>query len=69
MIPGVRLRLGDTVILEATRYTTPCNNLIPYFAGGDYSRVAQKRNPGWSRMYARVLQTGLLRVADRVWIE
>jgi MOSC domain-containing protein YiiM len=69
VIPGTKLHLGDTVILEMTRYTTPCNNLIPYFIGGDYSRVAQKRFPGWSRLYARVLQTGLLRIGDRVLIE
>jgi MOSC domain-containing protein YiiM len=69
VIPGARLYLGDAVILEITRYTTPCNNLIPYFVGGDYSRVAQKRYPGWSRLYARVLQTGVLQVGDRVRIE
>jgi MOSC domain-containing protein YiiM len=69
MIPQARLHLGDSVILEITRYTTPCDNLIPYFVGGDYSRVAQKRHPGWSRLYARVLQTGRLRVGDRVLIE
>jgi MOSC domain-containing protein YiiM len=69
MIPGARLHLGDTVILEITRYTTPCENLIPYFVGGDYSRVAQKRHPGWSRLYARVLHAGLWQVGDRVLIE
>jgi MOSC domain-containing protein YiiM len=69
VIPGARLRLGDRVILETTRYTNPCNNLIPYFIDGDFSRVAQKHCPGWSRLYARVLQTGLLRVGDRVLIE
>jgi MOSC domain-containing protein YiiM len=68
MAPGAQLYLGDAVVLEITRYTTPCDNLIPYFVGGDYSRVAQKRYPGWSRVYARVLQTGLLRVGDRVLI-
>jgi MOSC domain-containing protein YiiM len=69
VIPGIRLRLGETVILETTRFTTPCNNLIPFFIGGDYSRVAHKRYPGWSRLYARVLQPGSLRVGDRVFIE
>jgi MOSC domain-containing protein YiiM len=68
MLPGARLRLGETVFLELTRYTTPCHNLIPYFIDGDYSRVAQKRHPGWSRLYARVLQVGRLQVGDRVSI-
>jgi MOSC domain-containing protein YiiM len=69
MVPGARLRLGETVLLELTRYTTPCNNLIPYFIDGDYSRVAHKRHPGWSRLYARVLEAGRLRVGDCVNIE
>jgi MOSC domain-containing protein YiiM len=69
MVPGARLRLGGTVVLELTRYTTPCNNLVPYFVDGDYSRVAQKRYPGWSRLYARVLQVGRLQVGDRVFLD
>ena len=69
MVPGARLRMGGTVIVELTRYTTPCNNLIPYFIDGDYSRVAQKRYPGWSRLYARVLQVGRVQVGDRVIFE
>jgi MOSC domain-containing protein YiiM len=69
MVPGARLRLGGTVVVELTRYTTPCNNLIPYFIDGDYSRVAQKRCPGWSRLYARVLQVGRVQVGDRVIFE
>ena len=69
MVPGAKLRLGGTVILELTRYTTPCNNLIPYFIDGDYSRVAHKRYAGWSRLYARVLQGGRVQVGDPVILE
>lgn len=69
MVPGVRMRLGGNVIVELTRYTTPCNNLVPYFTDGDYSRVAQKRFPGWSRLYGRVLQVGRVQVGDRVIFE
>lgn len=64
--PGCRLQLGDHVLLEVTRYTTPCNSLTPFFMGGDYSRVSQKRNPGWSRVYVRVLQPGEIRIGDLV---
>lgn len=64
--PGVRLRLGDEVLLEITRYTTPCSNIRPAFRGGDYSVVAQKRHPGRSRVYARVVTSGTLRRGDAV---
>jgi len=62
--PGTRLRLGADVLLEVTRYTTPCFNIRPAFRDGDYSRVSQKRHPGRSRVYARVLETGTLRRGD-----
>jgi len=52
--------------LEITSYTQPCNNLRPYFIGRDYSRVAQSKHPGWSRVYTRVLQGGMVRVSDPV---
>ena len=63
--PGRRLRLGVDVFLEITRYTTPCFNIRPAFRDGDYSRVSQKRHPGRSRVYARVLETGTLRRGDQ----
>ena len=33
--PGSRLRLGDDVVLEVTRYTSPCLNIRPAFRNGD----------------------------------
>ena len=62
--PGTRLRLGAEVLLEITRYTTPCFNIRPAFRDGDYSLVSQKRHPGRSRVYARVLETGTLHRGD-----
>jgi MOSC domain-containing protein YiiM len=62
--PGARLQLGDEVLLEITRYTTPCFNIRPAFRDGDYSLVSQKRHPGRSRVYARVVTTGTLRRGD-----
>lgn len=64
--PGVRLKIGENVEVEITRFTTPCNNLEPYFLNADIHRVSEKKNPGWSRVYARVLQTGRIRVGDEV---
>lgn len=64
--PGVRLRLGEEILVEITRYTTPCSNLVDYFLANDISRVSEKTHPGWSRVYARVLQTGSIRTGDPV---
>jgi MOSC domain-containing protein YiiM len=64
--PGVRLLLGEDVLVEVTRYTSPCVNIRTVFTGGDYARVSQKRHPGASRVYARVLRTGAIRRGDPV---
>lgn len=64
--PGVRLLLGEDVLLEVTRYTSPCANIRASFTGGDYARVSQTRHPGASRVYARVVRTGTVRRGDPV---
>ena len=64
--PGVRLLLGEDVLLEVTRYTSPCANIRASFKGGDYARVSQTRHPGASRVYARVVRTGTVRHGDPV---
>lgn len=66
VVPGSRLRLGDSVLIEITDYTTPCWKNACWFADGDFNRMNQKLFPGFSRVYARVLEGGTLRPGDRV---
>ena len=66
VVPGCHILLGETVLLQVTRYTSPCVNISRAFTGGDYARVSQKRHPGWSRVYARVLVEGTIRRDDPV---
>ncbi len=66
VVPGSRLLLGAGVLVEVTRFTSPCGNILPFFRDGDYSRVSQKRHPGDSRVYARVLREGAIRAGDPV---
>jgi len=66
--PGTRLRLGANVVVEVTRYTTPCMTNQRWFMDGDFNRMHQNVHPGFSRVYARVLQPGRLRAGDPVVI-
>ena len=64
LVPGSRIELGGQVLLEVTRYTSPCVNIRPAFSHRDVSRVSEQRNPGWSRVYARVLSPGRITTGD-----
>jgi len=66
MTPGQQLALGEEVLIEITTYTSPCNSIIDSFADGKYQRISQKVYPGYSRVYARVLQPGHLTVGQTV---
>ena len=65
MTPGVVLRLGP-VVAELTAYTKPCRTIAGSFADGRSGRISQKAHPGWSRVYARVLEEGRVGVGDPV---
>ena len=64
--PGARLRLGDAVLIEVTGYTEPCWKNARWFLEGDFSAMDQEIWPGFSRVYARVLEGGDLRPGDPV---
>ena len=67
--PGDRLRIGDAVRLEIVKYTEPCKFNAQWFREGNFNRINQKKHPGWSRVYARVLTEGAVRPGDTVVVE
>lgn len=69
LAPGRRIAVGDQVRLEIMSYTAPCKQNTCLFRDGDFSRISQDLHPGWSRLYARVLAEGTVRVGDSVTVE
>ncbi len=65
MVPGKRMRVGEAV-LEITSYTTPCRNIAGSFADGNSKHICQEKNPGRSRVYAKVVVPGVVFVNDSV---
>ena len=63
--PGTRLVIGG-VEAEVTAYAPPCKQIAPAFRDREFSRVGQGANPGWSRVYVRILRGGEIVVGDRV---
>lgn len=64
--PGSRYRIGNDLEIEVTGYTSPCHKNSGWFIDGDFTRMSQRRHPGESRVYARVLQGGGITEGDRV---
>jgi len=69
VVPGARLRLGDEVLLEIASFTNPCKTIKESFVDGEFIRIAQRLHPGWSRVYARVLSEGSIRLGDPVELD
>jgi MOSC domain-containing protein YiiM len=68
VMPGVRLRIGTELLLEITSFTSPCKTIRHSFIDGRFVRISQKVNPGWSRVYARVVIEGNVGIGDRIEI-
>jgi MOSC domain-containing protein YiiM len=64
--PGSRLALGDEVVIEITSYAGPCPTIAASFTDSKFKRISQKIHPGQSRLYARVIKTGLLATGQTV---
>jgi MOSC domain-containing protein YiiM len=63
--PGTRMRIGS-VDAEVTGFAAPCTKIAYGFADGVYTRVGEKVNSGWSRVYVRILGEGEVAVGDPV---
>ena len=66
VVPGIRIKLGDEVVLEVASFTSPCKTIKESFIDGRFARISQKLHPGWSRVYARVLTEGEISFGDSV---
>ena len=66
VMPGLRLKVGASVVLEITSFTSPCKTIRRSFVDGRFIRISQKVHPGWSRVYARVIDEGDVGIGDRV---
>ena len=64
--PGVVIMIGETIQLQITEFTRPCRTNAQWFRDGDFRRMSERHHPGWSRVYARVIVSGVVYVGDRV---
>lgn len=62
--PGTKLKIGPDVRLEVSSYCAPCELNARWFRDRDITRISQRTNPGWSRLYARVIRSGVVRPGD-----
>jgi MOSC domain-containing protein YiiM len=68
IVPGTRLTVGD-VELQVTKYATPCHKIRASFLADDFMRIFQDRHPGWSRVCAKVVKSGIVRPGDAIVVD
>ncbi|HOZ51092.1 MAG TPA: MOSC domain-containing protein [Chitinophagaceae bacterium] len=68
LVPNVKLKLGDEVVIEITSYAAPCKTIKRFFLNEIFVRISQKLFPNQSRLYARVLKEGRISVGDKIEI-
>ena len=69
IMPGVRLKIGEQVVLEVTSFTSPCHKIGRSFLDGRFIRISQKVHPGWSRVFAKVIAEGDIKSDDPIEIQ
>jgi MOSC domain-containing protein YiiM len=65
VVPGTEIEIGDVRLL-VTSYASPCEMIAGSFLAGNCRRISQKHHAGWSRVYARIIEGGLVRIGDPV---
>jgi MOSC domain-containing protein YiiM len=65
IVPGTVIAAGPVQLL-VTNYTSPCEKIRHSFDSETFTRISQKVHPGWSRVSARVVEGGVVRVGDSV---
>jgi MOSC domain-containing protein YiiM len=63
--PGVELEIGGARLV-VTKYASPCEKIRRSFLDDDFTRISQKLHAGWSRLCARVVSEGIVRIGDQV---
>ena len=66
VVPGRNVGVGTELVLMITSFVVPCRTIQASFLDGRISRISQKINPGWSRVYAKVVRAGIVRIGDEV---
>jgi MOSC domain-containing protein YiiM len=66
--PGTIVRIG-TVRTEISSHATPCAKNAGWFGDREFRRIDHDDHPGWSRLYASVLEPGAIAVGDALEVE
>ncbi len=64
--PGLRIAVGDEVLLELSAPANPCDTIVDAFHDRRSGRISILRHSADSRMYARVLVEGTVHAGDRI---
>ena len=65
---GDLLEMGK-VKIELTKPAPPCKTIAKSFTNEEFIRISEKKHPGWSRWYAKVINEGIISLNDTVFLK
>ena len=63
---GSTIQIGSEILIAITDPAIPCKQISASFSDGRSTRISHKVNPKDTRLYARVIQGGTVRIGDPV---
>ena len=68
LVPETKIKIGTEVVIQITSYAAPCKTIRASFKDELFTCISQKLFPGQSRLYARVIKEGIVKVEDSIEI-
>lgn len=68
LVPETKIQIGSEVVLQIASYAAPCKTIRASFKDESFTCISQKLFPGQSRLYARVIKEGIVKLGDSIEI-
>jgi MOSC domain-containing protein YiiM len=68
LVPDTKIKVGAEVVLQIASYAAPCKTIKASFKDELFACISHKFSPGQSRLYARVIKEGIVKLEDPIEI-
>jgi MOSC domain-containing protein YiiM len=65
---GTRVAIGTQLVIQLTKHVSPCKTIAHNFSDGRFVRLSSALYPPDTRLYASVIEPGMIRPRDEIRI-